>query len=317
MTSGNARRRPALAAVAAVAAATPPLRAGPWGFGNSQAEWQMYSVTTPPGPPEPESGFLRKINRLAYTLHRVQRGEYGGDMIARKYGASLKGLQATNDNELLYLLPGQKITVVNKPGYLYHVRSPRGESLDQIARRFYKSAASRQRFKDAVVEANNLPGAALLNSYVFTQGARLLLPGVSFQFDTYRFPFKGFGWPRISSRFGMRYHPILHRRIFHDGLDLPRPWGSPVYPSRSGTVMFTGWKNGYGNLIILKHRDGATTYYGHLSKIEVKPGDVVLRGKTRIGRVGSTGLSTGPHLHFEVHDRFGRLVNPIRKIGRR
>ena len=277
----------------------------------------MYSVTTSPGPPEPKSDFLRKINRLVYALHRIRRGEYGGDVIARKYGTSLKGLQATNNNELLYLLPGQKITVLNKPGYLYQVRSPRGESLDQIARRFYKSASSRKRFEDAVVEANNLPGAALLHSYVFTQGAHLLLPGISFQFDTYRFPFRGFGWPRISSRFGMRYHPILHRRIFHDGLDLPRPWGSPVYPSRSGAVLFTGWKNGYGNLIILKHRDGATTYYGHLSKIEVKPGDSVLRGKTLIGRVGSTGLSTGPHLHFEVHDRFGRLVNPIHKIGRR
>ena len=114
----------------------------------------------------------------------------------------------------------------------------------------------------------------------------------------------------------MRYHPILKRTRFHEGLDLPRPWGTPVYPARNGRVIRAGWSSGYGLLIVIRHSDGDTTRYGHLSKIYVKPGQLVSRGKTMIGRVGSTGLSTGPHLHFEVRDKYGHPINPMKEIGR-
>ena len=78
-----------------------------------------------------------------------------------------------------------------------------------------------------------------------------------------------------------------------------------------------GWNEGYGQLVVIKHNNGETTRYGHMSKIMVKPGDIVQRGKTMIGRVGSTGISTGPHLHFEVRDRNGKALNPTAKIGKR
>jgi murein DD-endopeptidase MepM/ murein hydrolase activator NlpD len=80
-------------------------------------------------------------------------------------------------------------------------------------------------------------------------------------------------------------------------------------------VVGAGWHEGYGKLIEIRHKNGETTRYGHLSEIYVKPGDVVQRTRTMIGRVGSTGISTGPHLHFEVRDKRGRPVDPNRKIG--
>jgi len=125
------------------------------------------------------------------------------------------------------------------------------------------------------------------------------------------------GWTRISSGFGNRRHPILKYKKFHAGLDLPKPYGTPVYAARSGRVVQAGWREGYGNMVEVKHQDGASTVYGHLSLVSVSEGDWVTRGKSLLGKVGSTGLSTGPHLHFEVRDRAGHPVNPRAKIGRR
>ena len=115
----------------------------------------------------------------------------------------------------------------------------------------------------------------------------------------------------------MRYHPVLKRRIFHNGADIPMPVGTPVYPSRSGTVTFAGWKEGYGNLVEVRHKDGSLTRYGHLSKVTAAAGETVQKSKTMLGRVGSTGMSTGPHLHFEIITPGGRSVNPIARIGKR
>ncbi|MCI0405090.1 MAG: M23 family metallopeptidase [candidate division Zixibacteria bacterium] len=146
---------------------------------------------------------------------------------------------------------------------------------------------------------------------------KLLIPDTYVDYDTYRFPFKGQGLPRVSSGFGSRFHPILRFTRFHEGLDFPKSYGTSVYPSRSGRVQFAGWQEGYGRLVIIRHGDGATTRYGHLSAIGVKKGQWVSRAKTLIGKVGQSGLSTGPHLHFEVRDRFGKPLNPSRKIGRK
>jgi murein DD-endopeptidase MepM/ murein hydrolase activator NlpD len=112
-------------------------------------------------------------------------------------------------------------------------------------------------------------------------------------------------------------HPILKYRRRHEGLDLPKPFGTPVYAARSGRVIKAGWAEGYGNMVEVRHADGASTRYGHLSKVVVSEGQWVQRGKSLLGRVGNSGLSTGPHLHFEVRDRNGRAVNPRSKIGRR
>ncbi len=112
----------------------------------------------------------------------------------------------------------------------------------------------------------------------------------------------------ITSRFGLRRHPIFRLRQFHQGVDIAAPRGSPVAAAFPGTVLFTGWYGGYGKLVVVDHGQGLSSLYGHLSAILVKPGQVVARGDV-IGRVGSTGYSTGPHLHYEIRQS-GRPVNP-------
>lgn len=275
-----------------------------------------YSVLTEAGPPEPSAEVVRSLKRLTWSNHVIAKGEWGVNQVAKNFGTDVMSLQTTNNDELLILSPGRKIVVHNKKGQLYEVKKAT-ETLDHIIGQVHRDRQQAMKYKQVVVMANKLPGVALMTDYEFSKGQKVLLPDVKRVYDTYYFPLGGWGWGRVSSRFGSRYHPVLKRRKSHEGMDLPRPWGTPVYPSRSGRVVEAGWHEGYGQLIVIRHADGATTRYGHLSKIHVKVGQLVERGKTLIGRVGSTGLSTGPHLHFEVRDRNGKAVNPGSKIGRR
>lgn len=104
---------------------------------------------------------------------------------------------------------------------------------------------------------------------------------------------------RISSVFGSRIHPITGKEIFHKGIDIAASQGNPVYAYANGIISYAGWKSGYGNFIAIDHGNGMVTRYAHLSAIYVSVGQrVTVRQK--IGAVGSTGVSTGPHLHFEV-----------------
>lgn len=113
---------------------------------------------------------------------------------------------------------------------------------------------------------------------------------------------------RISSTFGARKDPFLDKTGFHSGLDFAASTGTKVSSAGAGTVVFAGVKGGYGNMIEVEHENGLTTRYGHLSKILVKKGQTVTAG-ANIGLVGSTGRSTGPHLHFEVR-RSDTPLNP-------
>lgn len=114
---------------------------------------------------------------------------------------------------------------------------------------------------------------------------------------------------RISSRYGMRRHPILGYRRMHSGVDFAAPTGTPVYAVTDGRVNFAGRNGGNGNFIRLRHAGGLGTSYSHLSRIAVRNGQAVERGQI-IGYVGSTGLSTGPHLHYEM-TRNGQKIDPL------
>ena len=111
-----------------------------------------------------------------------------------------------------------------------------------------------------------------------------------------------------SSPFGWRIHPILGYRRFHAGLDFAASYGSTIRAADSGTVIFAGWYAGYGKAVIISHSKGITTLYGHTSELYVSEGQSVQKGQA-IAAVGSTGFSTGPHLHFEVR-RDGTPVDP-------
>ncbi len=118
--------------------------------------------------------------------------------------------------------------------------------------------------------------------------------------------------PRLSGVFGSRKHPIRRVRHHHEGIDLAAPQGAPIRAIAAGRVMFADPHGGYGNLIVIEHPDGLTSHYGHCSRIAVQPGAVVRAGEV-IGAVGSSGLSTGPHLHFELR-KTGKALNPERLL---
>jgi murein DD-endopeptidase MepM/ murein hydrolase activator NlpD len=123
-------------------------------------------------------------------------------------------------------------------------------------------------------------------------------------------------WPvvgKLESAFGGRRNPFGGGSYeFHTGQDIDAPWGAPVVAGATGTVSFVGWQNGYGQLVVIDHGGGLTTRYGHLSHIEVPQGKTVVRGEL-VGRVGSTGRSTGPHLHYEVRIN-DEPVNPLQYL---
>ena len=115
--------------------------------------------------------------------------------------------------------------------------------------------------------------------------------------------------PRLSSRFGYRSDPMRRVTRLHAGIDIPGPLGTPVLASGDGVVRFAGSAGGYGHMVEIAHGAGLATRYAHLSRILVRPGEPVARGE-RIALMGSTGRSTGSHLHFEVR-RSGRAADPL------
>ncbi|HMO02891.1 MAG TPA: M23 family metallopeptidase [Oligoflexia bacterium] len=117
---------------------------------------------------------------------------------------------------------------------------------------------------------------------------------------------------KVASDFGKRRHPIARAVKHHNGIDLAAPYGSPVRAVKEGIVIFADFYGAYGNLVTIKHGPATTTHYGHLMKIKVKPGQKIKAGDI-IGLVGSTGLSTGPHLHFEIRVN-GKPHDPRRVI---
>jgi murein DD-endopeptidase MepM/ murein hydrolase activator NlpD len=119
-------------------------------------------------------------------------------------------------------------------------------------------------------------------------------------------------WPvsgKLGDGYGYRIHPVYKRRIFHEGVDISAPYGTSIRATASGTVKLAQWYGGYGNTVIIDHGYGISTLYGHASKLLVKAGQKVNKGDI-IAKVGSTGVSTGPHVHYEIH-LYGSHIDPM------
>ena len=119
---------------------------------------------------------------------------------------------------------------------------------------------------------------------------------------------------RLSDAYGWRKHPVYRRRLFHAGIDVAAPRGTPIMAAMSGTVVYSGWMSGYGRLVVIRHANGLSTRYGHCSRLSVRKGQAVRSGQV-VALVGATGTATGNHLHFEVRNN-GKAVNPMTYLRR-
>ena len=169
---------------------------------------------------------------------------------------------------------------------------------DQIAEQSRKEAAAAA----AAAAAAKKKGGSSSSSTTTTTSS-----GATRYSGTFTWPLPGY--TNNSSAYGWRVHPIYGTRKFHKGEDIPAPTGTPIVAAASGTVTTAGWVSGYGNYTVINHGGGVMTAYGHQSAIHVSVGQTVSAGQT-IGLVGSTGNSTGPHLHFEVYVN-GSTQNPM------
>ncbi|MBR0279411.1 MAG: M23 family metallopeptidase, partial [Synergistaceae bacterium] len=127
----------------------------------------------------------------------------------------------------------------------------------------------------------------------------------------------GFRWPvmgRINSPFGWRTHPVTRRRDFHTGIDIKANRNDPIKAAGSGHVVYSGWMGGYGKVLVIEHSNGQSTLYAHCSALLAGKGASVSSGQL-VARIGTTGRSTGPHLHFEVRNG-SSPVNPIKYLSR-
>ena len=197
---------------------------------------------------------------------------------------------------------GQTIRIPDTPGILHTVQ--KNETLEDIALRYQVGLST-------VIEANAIvdPDFIQANTDLFLPHAKLtnrfrkqlLNKHVNPKFIL---PVRG----RISDGYGYRIHPVLKRRRLHKGLDIAAKTGSVVKAAASGQVSFSGTMGGYGKLIIIDHVGGYETRYAHNSRLLVKQGQRVRQGQ-KVALVGSTGLTTGPHLHFEIR-KYQKATNP-------
>lgn len=238
---------------------------------------------------------------LCYFTYRVQKGDMIG-FIADKFNVTQDTIISVNNIHQSRLIQiGQILKIPSMPGIVYTVKK-NGETANSIAEKFEVSAEKLARVNHLQENQNLVAGQTL-----FAPDA--LLDWVTRQEingDLFHKPVRSRYY--LSSYYGWRSSPFSGKRSYHSGVDMACPQGTPVYAALGGTVTSVGYNNVYGNYIIVTHHSGYKTLYGHLSK------QLVTRGKwvdtnSRIGLVGSTGLSTGPHLHFTVY-KFGKTVNP-------
>ncbi len=238
---------------------------------------------------------------VSYQTYKVRSGDTISG-IAKKFGlTNISTLISVNDiGNVRQLAAGQKLKIPSIDGIIYTVK--KGDSLSAITGKYKISL-------EQLLDVNEL------SSETLTAGQQLFLPGAAMDASSLRsamgelfsMPIKAaFRW---SSPYGYRIDPIAGVKSFHTGTDLACPTGTPILAVMSGKVTTTGVNRVYGNYVIIDHGNGYQTLYAHMSKIIASKGQWVSQG-TRIGLVGSTGYSTGPHLHFTVYKN-GKLVDPM------
>jgi murein DD-endopeptidase MepM/ murein hydrolase activator NlpD len=248
------------------------------------------------GIPEPEE--FSKPRLLLYTSYKIRRGDTIGD-IARQFGLNQDTIISINGISNARLVQiDQVLRLPNQDGILYPVKA--GETLSTIAATFKVGVQTLQTVNELFSDTINA------NTDIFIPGARLDWVNLQeINGDLFQWPVRGY----ITSNYGYRASPFTGSgSFFHSGLDIGVPTGTPIKAAMSGRVTTAGYDDSYGNYVVISHHSGYRTLYAHMSVIRTKAGAYVTAGE-RIGDAGSTGLSTGPHLHFTVYKN-GVTVNP-------
>ncbi len=246
------------------------------------------------------------VQTVTFQNYKVLPGE-SISTISRKFGLSnISTLIAVNNiDNVRSLRSGQTLRIPSMDGLIYKVQS--GDSLNALSVRFHTSV-------EEILDANDLVTDSL------SKGMELFIPGAKMSSsdlkkamgELFVYPITA-SW-RLSSKFGPRKDPFTGVASNHTGIDMACAQGTPIRAAMSGKVVYVGWSNIFGNYVIINHGNGYQSLYGHMQKTLVKNGQSVDQS-TRIGLVGSTGYSTGPHLHFTVYKN-GKLVDPLTLLKR-
>ena len=238
------------------------------------------------------------LKTLAMSEYTVKKGETISE-IAKAFRLNIDTIISYNNiKSVRKLYPGMNLLIPNTDGIKYRVG--KGDCLSLIAGRFGISLNS-------LLDWNNV------TSEIINTGDVFFIPGAkmnSFELKKvlgtlFKYPVLG----RLTSRYGWRIHPISKKRHFHNGIDIARSSGSTIVASLDGRVLKIGFNHIYGKYVIVRHDNGFQTFYGHLNKVTVEKGAYVSQGK-KIGEMGSTGYSTGSHLHFSIYKN-GETVDPL------
>lgn len=217
------------------------------------------------------------------------------------------------------LRPGAVLRIPNQDGIFYTLR--KGEKIEQVCKRYQVDLERTRKVNPTVDLVSLKPGDEIFLpgarpeavAEVKSEGKKAKSPpskgrDVQKGVRSYRWPVMG----RINSPFGWRRHPVTRRRDFHTGIDIKADRGMLIRAARDGRVAYSGWMGGYGKVVVVEHAGGHSTFYAHCSTLLVGQGAKVSQGQN-VARVGTTGRSTGPHLHFEVR-KGNSPVNPLQYL---
>ncbi|MCR5699393.1 MAG: M23 family metallopeptidase [Treponemataceae bacterium] len=243
-----------------------------------------------------------ELPELEYFAYRLKKGDMIG-VLALEYGVTEDTLISVNNiRATRYVQAGDYIKIPTIPGILYTVRKD-GETIESISKKYEINS-------DKCSKVNSYEQTVAL-----TAGTQLFLPDAELDWvtrqeingDLFIKPLKCRYY--ISSPWGWRSNPFSGKRTFHGGIDMATSYGNLIYSALDGRVIKVGSNNVYGNYVMVQHHSGYTTLYAHMSKIRCKQGAYVQQGRSILGEVGSTGMSTGNHLHFSIYKN-GKSQNP-------
>ncbi len=246
--------------------------------------------------------YSEEDSELSYISYRIKKGDMIG-FIAEEFGVTQDTIISVNNIHSSRLIQiGQYIKIPSMPGILYTVKND-GETVSTIAEKYKVDAEKCSR-----VNYLGLTEPLAAGKSLFVPHAELdWVTRQEINGDLFIKPIRSRFY--FTSYFGWRVNPFdASKRTYHNGIDMACPKGTNIYAALPGKVVQAGYSEIYGNYAIVAHHSGYKTLYGHMSETLVHAG-MYVDTNTRIGRVGNTGMSTGPHLHFTVYKN-GRPVNP-------